>query len=97
MVDRRQASKTDATTQDEMMKRGKKKDDWMRALKKDDTMMAGKEDKRFEEFRKISWGGRRLDVLMFHSSSANFDPEKGSISVLLLFIHCWDLLVNCSV
>ena len=91
MVDMRQAWKTDEKTQDEMRKRGKKRGDRMKALKKDGTMMAGKKDKRFVEFRKISWRwvGRRMDekLFVFHSSSANFDPEKGlSMYLLILFI-----------
>ena len=86
MVDRRQAWKTGETMQDEMMKRGMKKGDRMRALKMDDTMMVEKKDKRFV---KISWVGRRMDVKLpvFCFSSANFDPEKElSMYLLILFI-----------
>ena len=97
----RQAWKTDEKKQDEMRKHGKKKGDRMKALKKDGTMMVGKKDKMFEEFQKICWRcvGRRMDekLSVIHSSSANFDPEKGlSMYLLILFIP-WDLLVNCSV
>ena len=99
MVDRRPAWKTDETTQDEMMKRGMKKGDRMRALKKDGMMMVEKKDKRFVELLKISWVGRRMDVKLsvFRFSSANFDPEKGSKYLFLLLINFVDLLVNCSV
>ena len=99
MVDRRQAWKTGETMQDEMMKRGMRKGDRMRALKMDDTMMVEKKDKRFVEFSKISWVGRRMDVKLpvFRFSLANFDPEKGSLYLLLLLINFVDLLVNCSV
>ena len=80
MVYRRQAWRTDETTQDEMRKHGKKKDDRMRVLRKDDTTKAGKKDKTFGEFQKIAWAERRMDVKLsvFRSSSANFDPEEGS-------------------
>ena len=75
MVDRRQAWKKGETMQDEMMKRGMRKGDRMRALKMDDTMMVEKKDKRFVEFSKISWVGRRMDVKLpvFRFSLANFD------------------------
>ena len=99
MVGRRQAWKTGETMQDVMMKRGMRKGDRMRALKMDDTMMVEKKDKRFVEFLKISWVGRRMDVKLpvFRFSLANFDPEKGSLYLLLLLINFVDLLVNCSV
>ena len=78
---------------------GKKRGDRMKASKRDDTMMAVKKDKRCVVFQKISWVGRRMDVKIsvFHSSSANFDPEKGSNYLLLLLSNFVDLLVNCSV
>lgn len=90
MVDRRQAAKKDETMQFETTKRGKKKDDRMPALKKDDTTMVGRKDERFVEFWKIFWVGRRMDVRLsvFHSSPANFEPERRSA-----FIYCSFLFI----
>ena len=77
MVDKRQAWKTGERMQYEMTKRGKKKDDRMRALKKDDKMMAGKKDKRFVEFWKIFSVETRTDVKLsvFHSSPPGAKEE----------------------